>query len=198
MRTPPTCIDAPAAGDPAGGPLRVVLLADTHLPRRGPLLPRPCLERLRGADLIVHAGDLSDLATLGMLRSFGCPVVAVRGNVEEPAVRAALPETAQVQVGGVAIGVVHDAGPEAGRPTRLRRRFPTMDVVVFGHSHIPLHHTDAQGLRIINPGSPTDRRRQPHHSMAEMLIGPASRRVRVDFWCVDAPGGPLDPALVRG
>lgn len=182
----------------AAGSLRVVLLADTHMPRRGSLLPTACVERLSGADLIIHAGDVSDMATLGMLRSFGCPVVAVRGNVEEPAVRAALPETAEVDVGGVAVGVVHDAGPEAGRPARLRRRFPTMDVVVFGHSHIPLHHMDPDGLRLINPGSPTDRRRQPHHSMAEMIVGPTPRQVRVDFWCVDAPGGPLDPALVRG
>jgi len=181
-----------------GGALRVVLLADTHMPRRGSLLPGACLERLPGADLIVHAGDISDMATLGMLRSFGCPLVAVRGNVEEPQVRAALPETAEVEVRGVRVGVVHDAGPEAGRPARLRRRFPAADVVIFGHSHIPLDHTDAAGFRIVNPGSPTDRRRQPRHSMAEMLIGPARGRVRVAFWCVDPPGGPLEPGLIRG
>ena len=181
-----------------GGLLRVALLADTHMPLRGPLLPRACLERLRGADLIIHAGDVSDMATLGMLRSFGCPLVAVRGNVEEPQVRAALPETAEVEVGGVTIAVVHDAGPEAGRPARLRRRFPATDVVVFGHSHIPLHHVDTGGFRIVNPGSPTDRRRQPHHSMAELLIGSGGGRVRVGFWCVDPPGGPLADELIRG
>lgn len=187
-------------GDPGAGdrPLRVALLADTHMPRRGTLLPAACVARLRGADLIIHAGDMSDMATLGMLRAFGCPLVAVRGNVEEPAVRAALPETAEVAVGDITVGVVHDAGPEAGRPARLRRRFPAADIVIFGHSHIPLHHVAADGFRIINPGSPTDRRRQPHHTMAELLIPPGSGRPSVAFWRLDDPAGPLDPALVRG
>ncbi len=175
--------------------MRIALIADTHGPRRGPP-PPACTRRLAAADLIIHAGDHSDLATLALVRGFGVPVVAVRGNVEEPAVRAALPETAEVTAGGLTIGVVHDAGPAEGRPARLRRRFPGADIVVFGHSHIPLHTTDGSGFRIINPGSPTDRRRQPRCSMAELEIGPAGVRVR--FWAVDDPAGPLDPGLVRG
>lgn len=178
----------------AGG-TRIALISDTHGPSRGPL-PAACLARLRGADLIVHAGDHSDLATLGAVRGAGPPVVTVRGNVEEPGVRAALRDTAEVRAGGLLIGVVHDAGPEAGRLERLRLRFPGADVVVFGHSHIPMHRTGDDGFAIVNPGSPTDRRRQPRCTMAELVIG-ADGDLRVDFWAVDDPAGPLDPALVR-
>ena len=178
------------------GPIRIAVIADTHLPRRGPGLPPVCMARLRGADLIVHAGDLSDMATLMLLRGLGPPLVAVRGNVEERAVLGALPETATVEVGGLRIGVVHDAGPERGRLLRLRRRFPEADGVVFGHSHIPLHETAEDRFFILNPGSPTDRRRQPRHTMAEIAV--AGGRPAVTFVAVDDPVGPLDPALVRG
>ena len=133
------------------------------------MLPPACLERLRGADLIVHAGDWSDMGTLGMVRALG-PLVAVFGNVEEPAVRAALPATAEAEVAGLRIGVVHDGGPEAGRLERMRRRFPGVGGVVFGHSHIPLHEVADDGFFILNPGSPTDRRRSPRHSMAEIEV----------------------------
>ncbi len=147
------------------GLVRIAVIADTHLPRRGPGLPPACLARLAGADLIVHAGDLSDMATLHLLRGLGPPVVAVHGNVEDRAVRAALPETATVEAGGLLIGVVHDAGPERGRLLRMRRRFPEAGGVVFGHSHIPLHEAADDGFQIFNPGSPTDRRRQARHTM---------------------------------
>lgn len=130
------------------------------------------------------------------MRAIG-PLVAVHGNVEEPAVRAALPPSAEVTVGGLTLGVVHDAGPEAGRRERLRRRFPGAGAVVFGHSHIPLHDSAPDGFFILNPGSPTDRRRAPRHSMAEILLD-EGRPPRVRFWAVDEPAGPLDPALVRG
>jgi uncharacterized protein len=178
------------------GPIRIAVIADTHLPRRGPGLPPACVARLRGADLIVHAGDLSDMATLMLLRGLGPPVVAVRGNVEERAVLGALPERATVEAGGLRIGVVHDAGPERGRLLRLRRRFPEADGVIFGHSHIPLHEAADDGFFILNPGSPTDRRRQPRHTMAEVAV--AGGRAAVTFIAVDDPVGPLDPALVRG
>ena len=178
------------------GAIRIAVVADTHLPRRGPGLPPACLERLRGADLIVHAGDLSDMATLMLLRGLGPPVVAVRGNVEDRAVSGALPETALVEAGGLRIGVVHDAGPERGRLLRMRRRFPDADGVVFGHSHIPLHEAAEDGFFILNPGSPTDRRRQPRHTMAEIAV--VDGRPAVTFIAVDEPSGPLDPALVRG
>lgn len=177
--------------------MRIAVVSDTHAPRRGPL-PAACLARLGAADAIVHAGDWSDLATLGLLRGLGPPLVGVRGNVEEPAVRGALPGSAELAAGGITIGVVHDAGPEAGRLERLRRRFPGAGVVVFGHSHIPLLQRAADGFLILNPGSPTDRRRSPRHSMAEIALDPGGGPPAITFWAVDDPAGPLDPALVRG
>ena len=167
------------------------------MPGRARTLPPACRERLRAADLIVHAGDWSDAGALALVRGIGPPVVAVRGNVEDPAVRAALPGAAEVEAGGLRLGVVHDAGPEAGRRERLRRRFPEAGAVVFGHSHIPLHDVAPDGFFILNPGSPTDRRRSPRHSMAEIEVGDDGAAT-VRFWAVDDPAGPLDPGLVRG
>ncbi len=177
--------------------MRIAVISDTHVHGRGRVLPAPCLDRLRAADLIVHAGDWSDSATLGAVRGIGPPLVAVHGNVEEPAVRAALPTTAEAELGGLTLGVVHDGGPEAGRRERLRRRFPGAAGVVFGHSHIPLLERAADGFFILNPGSPTDRRRSPRHSMAEIVLRD-DRPPEVLFWAVDDPPGPLAWALVRG
>ena len=176
--------------------MRIAVVSDTHAPRRGPL-PAACLARLRAADAIVHAGDWSDMATLALLRGLGPPLVGVRGNVEEPAVRAALPETAELTAGALTIGVVPDAGPEAGRLVRMRRRFPGVGAVVFGHSHIPLLERGDDGFLILNPGSATDRRRAPRHTMAEITLDDDGGPPRVAFWAVDDPPGPLDPALVR-
>ena len=176
--------------------MRIAVISDTHMHGPGRVLPAPCLDRLRAADLIVHAGDWSDAATLGMVRGLGRPLVAVHGNVEEPAVRAALPPTAEVELGGLTLGVVHDGGPEAGRRERLRRRFPGTGAVVFGHSHIPLLDTAPDGFFILNPGSPTDRRRSPRHSMAEIVLA-GGRPREVLFWAVDDPAGPLGWDLVR-
>jgi putative phosphoesterase len=122
------------------------------------------VRRLQRADVIVHAGDLSALSVLAELRELG-EVVAVHGNVDEPAVRAALPLTAIVHAGERRIAVIHDAGPAQGRLQRLRRRFPDADAVIFGHSHLPLHESDHDGFQIFNPGSPTARRRALHHTM---------------------------------
>ena len=153
--------------------MQIAMISDTHLPRGRRRLPEACVQRLRAADLILHAGDLMALSVLRELESFG-PVVAVYGNVDEPEVRRVLPPTASVQAGGVTIGLVHDAGPTAGRPARLRRRFPDAAAVVFGHSHIPLHAQEDDGFQIFNPGSPTERRRAPAHTMgmATVDIGP--------------------------
>ena len=177
--------------------MRIAVISDTHMPGRGRALPPPCLERLGAADLIVHAGDWSDAATLGMVRGIGPPLLAVHGNVEDAAVRAALPTTAEAEVGGLTLGVVHDAGPEAGRRERMRRRFPGAGAVVFGHSHIPLHDAAPDGFFILNPGSPTDRRRSPRHSMAEIVLA-EGRPPGVLFWAVDEPAGALPADLVRG
>jgi putative phosphoesterase len=144
----------------------VAVISDTHLPRGSRALPERCVELLRGADLIVHAGDIATVAVLDELRRLGPPVHAVHGNVDEPALREALPAELRVDVGEVRLGVVHDAGPAAGRLARLQRRLGDCDAVVFGHSHIPLHEHDAgAAFQIFNPGSPTDRRRQPRHTM---------------------------------
>ena len=175
--------------------VRVAVISDTHMPGRGRTLPPACVERLRAADLIVHAGDWSDMATLALIRGMGPPVVGVRGNVEEPEVRVALPVTAEVEVGGLRIGVVHDGGPAAGRRESLRRRFPGVDLVVFGHSHIPLLDAAPDGFMILNPGSPTDRRRQPRHTMAEIALEHGAPPA-VTFRAVDDPAGPLAPDLI--
>ena len=145
--------------------MELAIISDTHLPRGAHRIPDPCLERLRVADAIIHAGDLSTLEVLAELRALGPPVTAVHGNVDDAGTRAALPEAAALRVVGHRIAVVHDAGPAAGRVARMRRRFPDADAVVFGHSHIPLHERASDGFQIFNPGSPTERRRAPRHTM---------------------------------
>jgi uncharacterized protein len=146
----------------------IAVISDTHLPRGQRRLPDACLERLRSADLILHAGDFSTPEVLHELESIG-PVAGVSGNVDSFALRQLLPESRIVQAGGARIAMVHDAGPAAGRLERMRRRFPDADAVVFGHSHIPLHE-EADGFQIFNPGSPTDRRRQPRHTMGMATV----------------------------
>jgi putative phosphoesterase len=150
--------------------VKLAIVSDTHLPRGARRLPDACLERLRAADLVLHAGDLVTLDVLDALEALGPPVHAVRGNVDGPDVAERLPAQRVVDVDGVRVGMVHDAGPAAARLERLRRRFPEADAVVFGHSHIPLHETAPDGFQIFNPGSPTDRRRQPRHTMGEGLV----------------------------
>jgi putative phosphoesterase len=139
----------------------VAVISDTHMPRGGRRLP---VEHLRTADAILHAGDFMELSVLEELQALGKPVHAVRGNVDSHELIARLPATREIDLDGVRIGMIHDAGPKTGRLERLRRRFPEADAVVFGHSHIPLHET-RDGFQIFNPGSPTDRRRQPRHTM---------------------------------
>jgi putative phosphoesterase len=145
--------------------MRIAIISDTHMPRGpGRVLPERCVELLRAADLIIHAGDLMRMSVLAELSSLG-EVVAVHGNVDDDAVRAALPETTIARVGGARIAVVHDAGPARGRLARLRARFPDANAVVFGHSHIPLLERAGDGFQIFNPGSPTERRRADQHTM---------------------------------
>ena len=149
--------------------MRIAIISDTHLPRGRRALPPACLERLRAADAILHAGDFAALAVLRELEALGPPVHAVQGNVDDPELRLALPVRTELTLGGARIGMVHNAGPAQGRLGRLRARFPDADAVVFGHSHIPLHEA-AEGFQIFNPGSPTDRRRQPRHTMGEAVV----------------------------
>jgi putative phosphoesterase len=159
----------------------VAVISDTHLPRGSRALPAACVERLRAADLILHAGDLSTAQVLADLRALGPPVEAVHGNADDYEVRRLLPAARLVKAGGARIAMVHDAGRADGRLARLRERFRDVDAVVFGHSHIPLHERDG-AFQIFNPGSPTDRRRQPTHTMGVARIGDDGA---VDFELVD-------------
>lgn len=142
-------------------PLAAVI-ADTHVPRRAKRLPEKLLSYLEDADLILHAGDLMDPALLDELAKYA-PVKAVRGNLDPP--DAGLPETLEFDFGGVRLAMVHDSGSRRGRRSRMKRRFPASRVVVFGHSHIPLLEDD-DGFMLLNPGSPTDKRRQPEFTFA--------------------------------
>ncbi|MBO0803539.1 MAG: metallophosphoesterase family protein [Nocardiopsaceae bacterium] len=150
---------------------RVAVLSDTHAPRRWKSCPSAVAEHLRGADLILHAGDACVAAVLGELEEYA-PVTAVLGNNDGADVAEwGAPETASMEVAGLRIAMIHDSGRAAGRLDRMRRRFPDADLVVFGHSHIPLDESSPDGaFRIFNPGSPTDRRRQPHGTIGLLEI----------------------------
>jgi putative phosphoesterase len=149
--------------------LRVVALADTHGPRRWTSCPPAVAAELRRADLILHAGDVCTAAVLDELSGYA-PVLAVLGNNDGPDVAAwGAPPELEADIGGLPVAMVHDSGPAAGRQQRLRRQFPRAGLVVFGHSHIPLDAA-AGGQRIFNPGSPTDRRRQPHGTLGVLTI----------------------------
>jgi uncharacterized protein len=144
----------------------IAIISDTHLPRGARRLPDSCLERIAAAELLLHAGDFSTLDVLRELESIGPPLVAVHGNVDSAELRGLLPAERVVEAGGARIGMVHDAGPRVRRLERLRRRFgDRADAVVFGHSHLPLHEQADDGFQIFNPGSPTERRRAPSHTM---------------------------------
>jgi len=141
-------------------PVKVVVLSDTHAPRRWRQCPPAVADLLRDADLILHAGDVCTAAVLEELSAYA-PVRAVLGNNDGPDVAAwGAPETLELDLAGLPVAMIHDSGPAAGRLNRLKRRFPAARLVVFGHSHIPLSEA-GNGCRIFNPGSPTDRRRQP-------------------------------------
>ncbi|HVX32104.1 MAG TPA: metallophosphoesterase family protein [Solirubrobacterales bacterium] len=148
----------------------IAVLADTHMPKGGRTLPERCVELLREAEATLHAGDFFGLDTLREIEAL-CPgpVHAVRGNVDEAVLRRLLPETIEVGLAGARVAMVHDAGPSKGRLRRMRRRFPAADAVVFGHSHLPLHEEE-DGFQIFNPGSPTERRRSPHHSIGLLRV----------------------------
>ena len=156
----------------------VAVISDTHMPRGARRLPDACLERLRTADLILHGGDLSAVAVLEELQSLGPPVHAVHGNADEAALRELLPADLVVDAGGTRIGMTHDPGPAAGREERLARRFLGCAAVVFGHTHLPQVER-AGSVWLLNPGSPTERRRGPFHSMLllEVEAGKISPRL---------------------
>jgi putative phosphoesterase len=142
----------------------IAVLADTHMPKGRRRLPERCVEVLGAAEAVIHAGDFFAASALEEVRDL-CPIVhAVHGNVDEPRLRRSLPAELEVEIGGQIVAITHDAGAAKNRLARLRRRFPTADAVVFGHSHLPLHEVEG-GFQIFNPGSPTERRRAPQASM---------------------------------
>ena len=150
----------------------IAVISDTHLPRGPRLLPEACVERIEAADLLLHAGDFSTLDLLRELEAIGPAVVGVHGNQDSAELRRLLPEERVVEADGARIAMLHDAGPRAGRLARMRARFgERADVVVFGHSHMPLHEQGDDGFQILNPGSPTERRRAPTHTMGLITVG---------------------------
>ena len=146
--------------------LRLVILADTHVPKRARDLPPQVWREVETADVTVHAGDWVDVALLDQLEARSRRLLAVFGNNDGPEIRARLPEVARETLAGLRFAVVHETGAAKGREQRCAVRFPDDDVLVFGHSHIPWDTVAANGLRLLNPGSPTDRRRQPHCTYA--------------------------------
>src|SRR3954451_15395775 len=141
--------------------MRLLLLADTHVPRRARDLPPQVWDEVDAADVVVHAGDWVDVALLDALEQRARRLIGVYGNNDGPPLRARLPEVARVELEGVRLAVVHETGQAGGRAARMEQAYPDVDVLVFGHSHIPWDTTTPRGLRLLNPGSPTDRRRQP-------------------------------------
>lgn len=140
--------------------MRLLIIADTHVPTRARDLPPRVWDEVDGADVVVHAGDWMDVALLDAVEERSTRLVACWGNNDGPGLRARVPEVARVTLEGVRVAVVHETGPSAGRDRRMSEAYPDTDVLVFGHSHIPWDTTAANGLRLLNPGSPTDRRRQ--------------------------------------
>jgi uncharacterized protein len=143
-------------------PVSLVLTSDTHVPQRARDLPHSLWTAIDVADVVVHAGDWVDVALLDDIDERARRLLAVYGNNDSGPLRQRLPEVARAEIEGIRIAVVHETGDKKGREARCAARFPDTDVVVFGHSHIPWDTTTPTGLRLLNPGSPTDRRRQPH------------------------------------
>lgn len=149
--------------------MRVAVLSDTHAPRFWKACPPAVGRLIEGADVILHAGDVCRAWVLDELSGFA-PVRAVLGNNDTPDVADwGAPEVAELELAGVRVAMIHDAGPREGRARRMRRRFPDADLVVYGHSHIPMDLAEG-GLRIFNPGSPTDKRRQPHGTVGLLRL----------------------------
>ncbi|MBG6218582.1 putative phosphoesterase [Arthrobacter sp. CAN_A6] len=159
--------------------IRLVLLSDTHLPKRAKMLPAALWDAVEAADVVVHAGDWTELALLDELAHRSRRLLACYGNNDDDESRHRLPLVARGVVGGLRFAVVHETGAKTGREARMDARFPDTDVLVFGHSHIPWDTTTPGGLRLLNPGSPTDRRRQPHCSY--MTAAVAGNTIEVEL-----------------
>jgi uncharacterized protein len=150
--------------------MRLVLISDTHIPKRARDLPPGLWEAIEAADVVIHAGDWVEPAALDAIEARAHRLVGVVGNNDGPQLRARLPEVARVSLQGLRFTVVHDTGSAASRERRCDALYPDTDVLVFGHSHIPWDSTTPAGTRLLNPGSPTDRRRQPHATFMTAAI----------------------------
>jgi uncharacterized protein len=151
-------------------PVSLVLTSDTHVPQRSRDLPHSLWAAIEAADVVLHAGDWVDVALLDEIERRARRLVAVHGNNDHGPLRERLPEVARVRLEGLCFAVVHETGDRKGREARCAARFPNADVLVFGHSHIPWDSTAPTGLRLLNPGSPTDRRRQPHGTFVTAVV----------------------------
>jgi putative phosphoesterase len=148
----------------------LLLMSDTHIPRRTRDLPDSLWRAVDRADVVIHAGDWVDFPTFERLSIRSAQLVAVYGNNDGGELREVLPEVARFELDGIRFAVVHETGPATGREQRCDHRFPDADVLVFGHSHIPWDSMTPGGLRLLNPGSPTDRRRQPNGSYLTAIV----------------------------
>jgi putative phosphoesterase len=149
---------------------RLMLLADTHVPQRARDLPDEVWAAVDAADVVIHAGDWVEVALLDRVEERAQQLIAVYGNNDGPELRARLPEVARATIGEVGFAVVHETGPAKGREERCAAAYPDTDVLVFGHSHIPWDTSAPGGLRLLNPGSPTDRRRQPYCTFMTAVV----------------------------
>jgi putative phosphoesterase len=168
----------------------LLVIADTHLPKRAKDLPVDVWAEVDRADVVIHAGDWVDVSLLDELEAKAHRLIGVHGNNDHGALRARLPEVARAEIEGLRLGVVHETGPTKGREARCAARFPDLDVLVFGHSHIPWDTTAPSGLRLLNPGSPTDRRRQPTCTFMTAVISESALR-DVTLHDVSRSKGPL-------
>lgn len=150
--------------------LNLVLIADTHVPKRARSLPVQVWDAVENADVVFHAGDWVEAALLDEFERRSRRLLGVHGNNDGPELRRRLPETATATLGGVRFVMVHETGPAKGRELRCEALYPDADVLVFGHSHIPWDTVSPTGLRLLNPGSPTDRRRQPACTFMEATV----------------------------
>ncbi|MFF1820633.1 metallophosphoesterase family protein [Kribbella sp. NPDC058245] len=150
--------------------MRLVLISDTHLPVRAKRLPDAVWEAIDSADVVIHAGDWVNVALLDELEARAARLIGCWGNNDGPELRARLPEVARVTLDGLSVAVVHETGTAKGREERCEKAYPGVELLVFGHSHIPWDTTSPGGLRLLNPGSPTDRRRQPYCTFQTAVV----------------------------
>ena len=156
--------------------VRLLIVSDTHVPARARDMPAIVWQQVDAADLVIHAGDWVSARLLDRLESRAARLAAVYGNNDGPELRARLPEVARMELDGIRFAVVHETGPRDKREQRMAAAFPDTDVLVFGHSHIPWDTTAPNGMRLHNPGSPTDRRREPHCTYLTATVGGGALR----------------------